>query len=170
MQEYLVSRIEKFFERERPQDDWAGDEILTGELDETSAVTVWRGEDKVRIGKRGLRTILSPGAYCYFDSYQDAPRTQPEAIGGYLPLEKVYSYEPVTEAFPADKLDCVWGVQGNVWTEYIPTPEHAEYMIYPRLLALAEVAWTNPQQKDWKRFHAEALQEVKVLTRMVSYF
>ena len=99
-----------------------------------------------------MRTILSPGAYCYFDSYQDAPRTQPEAIGGYLPLEKVYSYEPVTEAFPADKLDCVWGVQGNVWTEYIPTPEHAEYMIYPRLLALAEVAWTNPEQKDWKRF------------------
>lgn len=70
------------------------------------------------------------------------------------------------KAFPADKLDCVWGVQGNVWTEYIPTPEHAEYMIYPRLLALAEVAWTNPEQKDWKRFHAEALQEVKVLKSM----
>lgn len=163
LQEYLVSRIEKFLkENGRKMIGW--DEILTGELDETSAVTVWRGEDKgAESVKRGLRTILSPGAYCYFDSYQDAPRTQPEAIGGYLPLEKVYSYEPVTEAFPADKLDCVWGVQGNVWTEYIPTPEHAEYMIYPRLLALAEVAWTNPEQKDWKRFHAEALQEVKVL-------
>lgn len=166
LQEYLVSRIEKFLkENGRKMIGW--DEILTGELDETSAVTVWRGEDKgAESVKRGLRTILSPGAYCYFDSYQDAPRTQPEAIGGYLPLEKVYSYEPVTEAFPADKLDCVWGVQGNVWTEYIPTPEHAEYMIYPRLLALAEVAWTNPEQKDWKRFHAEALQEVKVLNSM----
>ena len=166
LQEYLVSRIEKFLkENGRKMIGW--DEILTGELDETSAVTVWRGEDKgAESVKRGLRTILSPGAYCYFDSYQDAPRTQPEAIGGYLPLEKVYSYEPVTEAFPADKLDCVWGVQGNVWTEYIPTPEHVEYMIYPRLLALAEVAWTNPEQKDWKRFHAEALQEVKVLNSM----
>lgn len=163
LQEYLVSRIEKFLrENGRKMIGW--DEILTGELDETSAVTVWRGEDKgAESVKRGLRTILSPGAYCYFDSYQDAPRTQPEAIGGYLPLEKVYSYEPVTPAFPADKLDCVWGVQGNVWAEYLSTPEHTEYMIYPRLLALAEVAWTNPERKDWKRFHAEALQEVEVL-------
>lgn len=163
LQEYLVSRIEKFLrENGRKMIGW--DEILTGELDETSAVTVWRGEDKgAESVKRGLRTILSPGAYCYFDSYQDAPRTQPEAIGGYLPLEKVYSYEPVTPAFPADKLDCVWGVQGNVWAEYLSTPEHTEYMIYPRLLALAEVAWTNLERKDWKRFHAEALQEVEVL-------
>lgn len=163
LQEYLISRIEKFLRKNgRKMIGW--DEILTGELDETSAVTVWRGEDKgAESVKRGLRTVLSPGAYCYFDSYQDAPRTQPEAIGGYLPLQKVYSYEPVTPAFPADKLDCMWGVQGNVWTEYMPTPEHTEYMIYPRLLALAEVAWTNPDLKDWKRFHAEALQEVEVL-------
>lgn len=166
LQEYLVSRIEKFLkENGRKMIGW--DEILTGDLDETSAVTVWRGEDKgVESVKRGLRTILSPGAYCYFDSYQDAPRTQPEAIGGYLPLEKVYSYEPVTPAFPVDKLDCVGGVQGNVWTEYMSTPEHTEYMIYPRLLALAEVAWTNPEYKDWKRFYNEVLHEIDVLSML----
>lgn len=72
---------------------------------------------------------MTPGEYCYFDSYQDAPYSQPEAIGGYLPLEKVYSYNPVPDSISADKQDFILGVQANLWAEYIPTDEHMEYML-----------------------------------------
>ena len=87
---------------------------------------------------------MTPGAYCYLDSYQDAPYSQPEAIGGYLPLKKVYAYDPVPASLTAEQAKLVYGVQGNLWVEYIPTPEHVEYMIYPRMLALAEVALSAP--------------------------
>ena len=105
----------------------------------------------------------SPGEFCYFDSYQDAPDSQPEAIGGYLPLAKVYSFNPVPDTLSADKVQLVYGVQANLFTEYIPTPEHAEMMIYPRILALAEVAWSDPSVKNYDDFHARALKEVEAL-------
>lgn len=163
LQAYLISRIEKFLQaHNRKLIGW--DEILSGDLSKDAAVTVWRSEEKsIEAVRRGLSTVMSPGSYCYLDGYQDAPATQPEAIGGYLPLQRVYSFEPIPAQLTSKEAVHIWGVQANVWTEYIPTAEHAEYMIYPRLLALAEVAWTQPEQKDWKRFHAEALSEVDKL-------
>ena len=106
---------------------------------------------------------MTPGGFCYLDSYQDAPTTQPEAIGGYLTLEKVYSYDPIPEVLTKEEAVYIQGVQANVWAEYITTAEHMEYMIYPRLLALAEVAWTQPDKKNWEHFHRCALKEVKWL-------
>ena len=92
---------------------------------------------------------MTPGGYCYLDSYQDAPYSQPEAIGGYLPLKKVYSYNPVSTSLSAEQAKLVYGAQVNLFTEYVPTPEHVEYMLYPRTLALAEVAWSAPERKSW---------------------
>lgn len=166
LQVYLISRIEKFLQaHNRKLIGW--DEILSGDLSKDAAVTVWRSEEKgIEAVRKGLCTVMSPGSFCYLDSYQDAPATQPLAIGGYLPLQKVYSFEPVPAQLTSKEIARICGVQANVWTEYMPTAEHVEYMIYPRLLALAEVAWTQPEQKDWKRFHAETLSEVNKLRHL----
>lgn len=118
----------------------------------------WRGiEGGLEAVKAGETAILTPGSHCYFDTYQDAPHTLPEAMGGYLPLEKVYSFEPIPDTLKADEAARILGVQANLWCEYVPTVEHAEMMIYPRLFALAEVAWTQPEQKNWPDFHRRAL-------------
>lgn len=103
---------------------------------------------------------MTPGKYCYFDAYQDAPHTQPEAIGGYLPLKKVYDYNPIPDSLSAKQANLIRGVQANLWTEYVSEPSHVEYMIYPRLLALAEVAWSQPERKSWNDFYQRALQAV----------
>ena len=121
----------------------------------------WRGEEGgIAAVRSGHQAIMTPGQYCYLDSYQDAPYSQPEAIGGYLPLEKVYSYNPVSDSLTVEQAKLVYGVQANLWAEYIPTPEHMEYMIYPRILALAEVAWSAPERKSWTDFHNRALKAV----------
>ncbi|RRD88689.1 beta-N-acetylhexosaminidase [Bacteroides heparinolyticus] len=160
LQGYLIGRIETFLKAHgRKMIGW--DEILSGELSEETGVTVWRNEAKgVEAVRRGLYTVMSPGSHCYFDFYQDAPATQPEAIGGYTSLQKVYSYNPIPEELAGEETVGIRGVQANVWTEYIPTADHAEYMIYPRVLALSEVAWTSVDRKDWKRFREVALREV----------
>ena len=106
---------------------------------------------------------MTPGSHCYIDGYQDAPYSQPEAIGGYLPLEKVYSYNPIPASLTPDEAKLIYGVQANLWAEYIQTDEHCEYMIYPRILALAEVAWSDPSVKNYDDFHARALKEERTL-------
>ena len=163
LQSYLIHRIEKFLnEHDRQLLGW--DEILEGGLAPRATVMSWRGEDGgIKAAKAGHDVIMTPGGFCYLDSYQDAPTTQPEAIGGYLTLEKVYSYDPIPEVLTKEGADYIQGVQANVWAEYITTAEHMEYMIYPRLLALAEVAWTQPDKKNWEHFHRCALKEVKWL-------
>lgn len=99
-----------------------------------------------------------PGRYCYLDGYQDAPYSQPEAIGGYLPLELAYSYDPVPESLRGtDREKFIYGLQGNLFTEYVPTAEHAEYMLYPRMYAIAERAWSPEQQRDYADFHSRAM-------------
>ena len=119
----------------------------------------WRGEEGgLKAVQAGHRAIMTPGSYCYFDGYQDAPYSQPEAIGGYLPLSKLYSYNPVPDSFTTEEAGLLYGVQGNLWAEYIPTDEHYEYMIYPRILALAEVAWSMPERKSYSEFHRSALR------------
>ena len=163
LQSYLIKRMEKFLNKHgRNLLGW--DEILEGGLAPNATVMSWRGvEGGLKAIEGGHRAIMSPGGYCYFDSYQDAPHTQPEAIGGYLPLKKVYSYDPIPETFTPEQAKLMYGVQANLWAEYIPTPEHLEYMIYPRILALAEVAWSAVANKNYEDFHGRALKAVDEL-------
>ena len=165
LQSYLIHRIEKFLNNHgRRLLGW--DEILQGGIAPNATVMSWRGEEGgIAAVTSGHHAIMTPGAYCYLDSYQDAPYSQPEAIGGYLPLKKVYAYDPVPASLTAEQAKLVYGVQGNLWVEYIPTPEHVEYMIYPRMLALAEVAWSAPERKSWPDFHTRALSAVADLQK-----
>ena len=163
LQSYLITRMEKFLNKHgRNLLGW--DEILEGGLAPNATVMSWRGtEGGLKAIEGGHRAIMSPGEFCYFDSYQDAPHTQPEAIGGYLPLSKVYSYDPIPETFTPEQAALMYGVQANLWAEYIPTKEHMEYMIYPRILALSEVAWSAVANKNYEDFHARALKAVEEL-------
>ena len=152
LQSYMIRRIGTFLESHgRTPVGW--DEIMQGGADSTAVVMVWRGVDQgVRAAEGGNRTIMSPGAFCYFDTYQDDPSTLPPAMGGYTPLSKVYSFEPVPDGLDSAAASNIIGVQANLWCEYIPAEEHAELMIYPRLYALAEVAWS-----PYGDFHRRAL-------------
>jgi hexosaminidase len=163
LQSYSIHRMERFLNSHgRKLLGW--DEILDGGLAPNATVMSWRGtEGGLAAIRSGHKAIMSPGQYCYLDGYQDAPYSQPEAIGGYLPLKKVYGYEPVPDSLSADKAKLMYGVQANLWTEYIPTEEHAEYMLYPRAIALAEVAWSKPENKSWEDFHRRALKIVDEL-------
>lgn len=165
LQSYLIHRIEVFLNgHNRKLLGW--DEILEGGLAPNATVMSWRGtEGGMKAVESGHKAIMTPGEFCYFDSYQDAPDSQPEAIGGYLPLSKVYSFNPVPDTLSAEKVGLVYGVQANLFTEYIPTPEHAEMMIYPRVLALAEVAWSAPSKKNYEDFHVRALKAVEELKK-----
>lgn len=163
LQSYMIHRIEKFLnDHGRKIIGW--DEIIEGGLSPTATVMSWRGEEGgIKAVKAGNQAIMTPGKYCYLDAFQDAPNTQPVAIGGYLTLEKVYSFEPVPDSLSTKEAKLILGVQGNVWTEHIPTPEHYEYMIYPRILALAEIGWSPSEVKKWDNFHTRALQAVNIL-------
>lgn len=163
LQSYMIHLIEKFLnDHGRKIIGW--DEIIEGGLSPTATVMSWRGEEGgIKAVKAGNQAIMTPGKYCYLDAFQDAPNTQPMAIGGYLTLEKVYSFEPVPDSLSTKEAELILGVQGNVWTEYIPTPEHFEYMIYPRILALAEIGWSPSGGKKWDNFHTRALQAVNIL-------
>ncbi len=164
LQSYLIRRVEKFLNTHgRKLLGW--DEILDGGLAPRATVMSWRGTDGgLKAIEEGHRAIMTPGEYCYINTYQDAPHTQPEANGGYLPLEKVYSFDPAPDTLSAEKRKLVYGVQANLWTEFIPTAEHAEWMLYPRVLALAEVAWSDPSVKNYDNFRLCALKEVDRLT------
>ena len=163
LQSYSIHRMERFLNSHgRKLLGW--DEILDGGLAPNATVMSWRGtEGGLAAIRSGHKAIMSPGQYCYLDGYQDAPYSQPEAIGGYLPLKKVYGYEPVPDSLSADEAKLMYGVQANLWTEYIPIEEHAEYMLYPRAIALAEVAWSKPENKSWEDFHRRALKIVDEL-------
>ena len=160
LQSYLICRVEKFLNGHgRKLLGW--DEIMEGGLAPNATVMVWRGEEGgVRAVKAGHRVVMTPGKFCYLDSYQDAPQFQPEASGGYLPLANVYSYDPASPAFTEEEAKLIYGVQGNLWAEYIPTDEHYEYMAYPRLLAIAEVAWSEPANKSYPDFRRRVCREI----------
>ncbi len=152
LQSYLITRIEKFLNSKgRRLLGW--DEILDGGLAPDATVMSWRGEQGgIAAAQSKHDAIMTPGEFCYFDSYQANPGTQPEAIGGFLPIEKVYSYNPVPAVLSKEEAKHILGVQANLWAEYIPSEKHVEYMLYPRALALAEVAWTQPENKSWTDF------------------
>ena len=162
LQSYLIQRIEKFVNSKGRQIiGW--DEILDGGLAPNATVMSWRGtEGGLAAVNSGHKAIMTPGGYCYLDSYQDAPHTQPMAFGPYMPLEKVYSYNPV-EGIDAEKAKLIYGIQGNLWVEYIPTEEMVEYMIYPRILAIAEIGWSNPTERNFAEFRERAINAVEWL-------
>lgn len=162
LQAHLISHMGKFLnEHGRQLVGW--DEVIAGNLSKNTTVMVWRGTELAHEAiKHGYDVVMSPGAYCYFDMYQDAPGTQPVANGGFIPTEKVYSYVPGSD-LPEAERNMITGVQANLWTEYIPTPEYAEYMLYPRALALAEIGWNGTKTKNYPEFKTRALAQVEHL-------
>ncbi len=162
LQAHLIAHMGHFLEANgRRLVGW--DEITSSTLSPHTTVMVWRGTEKAGEAIRhGYDVVLSPGAYCYLDSYQDAPPTQPEAIGGYLTLEKVYGFVPGADLTPEERTH-IKGVQGNLWTEYVPTASQTEYMLYPRALALAEIGWNGTEKKDFPEFRRRALSEAQRL-------
>jgi len=152
LQSYFVHRIERFLNSKgRKIIGW--DEILDGGLDPAATVMSWRGtQGGITAAKAGSDVIMTPGAFCYFDHFQSNPETEPLSIGGFLPLQMVYGFEPVPTELSAAEAKHILGAQANVWTEYMPTSENVEYMVYPRLSAMAEVLWSEKANRNWDRF------------------
>lgn len=163
LQSYCMNRIEKFLNSKGRQIiGW--DEILEGDVAPNATVMSWRGTSGgIKAAQLGHDVIMAPNVYCYFDYYQTADtKDEPFGIGGYVPVEKVYSLDP-TASLTEEQAGHILGVQANLWTEYIPTTKHVEYMVLPRMAALAEVQWTQPEKKDYKDFS-------KRLTRLMQMY
>ena len=153
LQSYVTERVEAFLAtRGKRIIGW--DEILEGKLAPDATVMSWRGiSGGLEAARLGHDAIMTPNSYLYFDYYQsDNQDAEPLAIGGYLPVSKVYSYEPFEEGMTEEEKSHIIGVQANLWTEYITTESQLEYMLLPRLAALSEVQWCQPQNKNWERF------------------
>ncbi len=152
LQSYFIQRIEKYLNSKGRQIiGW--DEILEGGLAPNATVMSWRGmKGGIEAAEQGHDVIMTPTSHCYFDYYQSIDDGEPLAIGGYLPVEKVYSFDPVPESLEEEKRKHILGAQGNVWTEYIPTREKLFYMALPRMQAIAEVNWTPTEEKNYKDF------------------
>lgn len=152
LQSYFVKRIEKYLiSKNKKLIGW--DEILEGGLAPEATVMSWRGIDGgIEAARQGHDVVMSPVTHCYFDYFQANADFEPEGPGGLITLKRVYSFNPVPTDLTATQAKHILGGQGNVWTEYIPTPELAEYMAIPRMAALAEALWTAPQQKNWDSF------------------
>jgi len=166
LQSYFIKRIEKFLTAHNKKlIGW--DEILDGGLAPSATVMSWRGvEGGIASARMGHQVIMCPVSHCYFDYYQANPEFEPEAIGGFTTLKKVYHYEPVPEELNAEEAKYISGAQGNLWTEYIATPDHAEYMALPRMTALAEVVWSKKEARNWDDFRQRFETEKKRLKLM----
>jgi hexosaminidase len=151
LQSWFTRRMEKFINAHgKTLIGWS--EILKGGLATNAVVMDWIGGGK-QAAEAGHDAVMTPSAYCYLDHYQSTNHaTEPRAIGGFLPLEKVYSFEPVPTNLPAQFQSHILGAQGNLWTEYVASLPHAQYMIFPRMCALAEVDWSAKNARDWDDF------------------
>ncbi|RNC88430.1 MAG: beta-N-acetylhexosaminidase [Winogradskyella sp.] len=152
LQSYFIRRMEKYINSKGRQIiGW--DEILEGGLAPNATVMSWRGTSgAVEAAKAGHNVVMTPTSHCYFDYYQSENEDEPLAIGGFLPLEKVYNFNPIPEELNESESKYVLGAQGNIWTEYMPTEDQVEYMAFPRMLAMSEVVWTNPEHKNYEDF------------------
>ena len=164
LQSYMIHRIEEYLNaRGRQIIGW--DEILEGGLAPNATVMSWRGEEGgLMAAEAGHKVVMSPHGYCYIDAPQDAPYSQPESIGGYLPLEKVYSYDPAPETMSKDVSKYILGVQANLWAEFIVEDSHYEHMLWPRAIAIAEIGWSWPFNKNFADFRRRA---VAIVDRMI---
>ena len=153
LQSWFTHRMDEFLTAHgRTLVGW--DEILQGGLAPNAVVMSWRGVDGgIAAAQAGHDVVMAPGSHTYFDHYQSADTVaEPLAIGGYLPLDTVYAFEPVPPALTASEARHVLGAQGQLWTEYVPDAKRAEYMVFPRVCALAEVLWTPPEERDYGDF------------------
>lgn len=151
LQSYFIQRMEKYINKKgRTLIGW--DEILEGGLAPNAIVMSWRGEEGgIAAAKENHQVIMTPGSHVYLDHSQTKNEKE-VTIGGYLPLEKVYGYEPIPKELNEQQAKYVLGAQGNVWTEYMASPSKVEYMIFPRLSALSEVLWSQKETKNWNDF------------------
>jgi hexosaminidase len=152
VQSYFIRRIEKFINSKgRKIIGW--DEILEGGLAPNATVMSWRGErGGIAAAKAGHDVVMTPTNFLYFDYGQGDPKFEPLNIGNHLPLETVYNYNPIPKELSAEEAKYILGAQANLWTEYIETPERAEYMVFPRMLALSEVVWSPLENKNFADF------------------
>jgi hexosaminidase len=158
LQGWMMQRMEKFaLAHGRIPIGWS--EIMAGGVAKNTVVMDWIG-GATEAASKGHDVVMTPTGFCYFDYYQSTNfTTEPHAMGGFLPLKQVYTFEPVPETLPPKDTDHVLGAQGNLWTEYIPNLQHAEYMIFPRLTALAEVDWSSPSARDFGDFSRRLMVE-----------
>ena len=166
LQSYVMERMEKFLnDKGRRIIGW--DEILEGKLAPNATVMSWRGEaGGIEAARMGHDVIMTPNSYLYFDYYQTTDtKNEPDAIGGYVPIELVYSYEPMSKELTPAEQKFVLGAQANIWTEYIPTTQQVEYMAMPRIAALADVQWTQPDKKNYAHF----LKRIPQLLRLYDF-
>jgi len=152
LQSYFIKRIEKFINsKNKVLLGW--DEILEGGLPPQATVMSWRGiQGGIDAANSGHDVVMTPTANCYFDYYQGPKDQEPLAIGGYLPLSKVYDFNPVPKELDAEAAKHILGGQANLWTEYVPNIKHAEYMTFPRIAAMAEVLWSSKDARNWEDF------------------
>lgn len=169
LQSYFVQRIEKFLNSKgRKLIGW--DEILEGGLAPGAAVMSWRGtEGGIAAAQMNHNVVMTPGSHCYFDHYQGNPKYEPLAFGGYTTLEKVYGFNPIPSALSKKEAKYILGAQGNVWTEYMKTEAHVEYMVLPRLLALSEVLWGTSKPKEYEAFLTRVEQHMTTLFKILGY-
>lgn len=153
LQSYIITHASNYL-KSLGRNTIGWDEILEGGLAEGATVMSWRGESGgIAAAKQHHDVVMTPNSYLYFDYYQSLDKAnEPIAIGGYLPLETVYSYEPMPKELTADEARHIIGVQANIWTEYMPTFKQMQYMALPRLAALSEVQWSQPTLKDYNSF------------------
>lgn len=166
LQSYFMQEVETFLNTHgRKMIGW--DEILEGGVSPTATVMAWRGVDRgVEAARLKRDVIMTPSSHLYFDHYQTSDvEHEPFAIGGYAPVEKVYSFEPLPEELTPEEKAHIKGVQANVWTEYIPSFSHVQYMILPRMDALSEVQWTMPEKKDYKDFYQRLKKMIQLYDR-----
>jgi hexosaminidase len=160
LQSYFIQRMEKYINSKgKKMIGW--DEILEGGLAPNAIVMSWRGEQGgIDAAKQNHDVIMTPGSYVYFDHSQSRNEDS-VTIGGYLPVDKTYSYEPVPAQLTAEQAKHVLGAQANLWTEYIGNTAKLEYMLFPRLTALSEVLWSPKEKRDWKDFEKRLQTEFR---------
>lgn len=166
LQNYVTARVQKFV-NDHGKKIIGWDEILEGDLAKGATVMSWQGvSGGIEAAKRGYDAIMSPNSFLYFDYYQSSEvDKEPFGIGGNLPIEKVYSYEPY-DGMPENAQKHILGVQANLWTEYVATPEHLEYMILPRMAALSEIQWSPASEKNFERFKESLKHEFSMYDKM----
>ena len=166
LQSYFITRMEKYINSKGKQIiGW--DEILEGGLAPNATVMSWRGiSGGIEAAKMNHEVIMTPNAVCYLDHYQAKDtKNEPLAIGGYTPIEEIYNYEPIPSELDKSLHKYIIGAQGNVWTEYMKTSDHVEYMVFPRILALSEVVWAD-NRPSFEDFEKKVNDTYPILDRM----
>lgn len=165
LQSYFIQKIEKFV-NSKGREIIGWDEILEGGLAPNAAVMSWRGtEGGIAAAKQKHFVVMTPGSHCYFDYYQGEPKNEPLAIGGYIPVEKVYSFNPTPKELNQEEAKYILGAQANVWTEYMEDAQKVEYMVFPRIMALSEVLWGTSNPEKYTNFQNRMIQQFPALDK-----